>query len=406
MACPLVCGTPAGVAQSSGNETAAQKAGEYAAFRQLLIPRRDACYIGQDDYREQDSAAERLFFGLYNPNYGGRGTPKTADFLEQAKQQTSLVVGAPKEYDLSPVCAAVQQEIKAFHPRASIPSMDPRGEWCGTWSPHACWCDVPNFTPPQSACASASVPASQTWTPNSAWRHSPGQSLSTGNLTVYTDYCYGHTMDGIMFLPKTTGAPTPPETPQSEPACDAKNVHIRQFVYTRCVGGFQQCGKSYPTTCGYDRKLYTWYLDECSSDPQHTIPGVQHHLTPDGDAGGVHVISDEPTVNLTLEDSPIQKDFVDVVICDDGKTPPKVLGALGWTRTGIKSPQTPQWCSLPPPRKDVTVSRLVAAPYSDLRQLDARSQDVRDAVCHATDNMNVADAGLIAIINNFGQCAD
>jgi hypothetical protein len=112
----------------------------------------------------------------------------------------------------------------------------------------------------------------------------------------------------------------------------------------------------------------------------------------------VHVISDEPLVNLPDREGnpPIKKTFIDVVICG---TNHQVLGAFTWMREGIKRPQTPQWCT------KTGLLQTTQGPYTELRRLDPKSEDVSVPVCAVVNVRGfVPDPGLNAIVNNFDGC--
>jgi hypothetical protein len=404
----LLCTHTSVLAQKSAQQVNADahQAGMFQAFRVCLKQEKAAGKISAEDHRRCDLAAERLYFGLYNTDYAGRNSPISRSFVDEAQKVINAVTGDPglcqSDTEFRKVGAAVVEDIKGYypdHPDVSCGTADcPPAPYKNPFSdPNACWCNTPNFTPP-SSCTSSQI--TQTWTPNSAWH---GKPWNLPNLKIYTEYCYGRTMDGIMFLPQTTGVPTPPETLQSEPACDAKDVHIRQFVYSQCVDGYdcrtaeeRQHGErpSYWASCRTQRYLNTWYLDECpSSEP--------HFLTPDSSIeypNAVHVISDEPLVNLPDREGnpPIKKTFIDVVICG---TNHQVLGAFTWMREGIKRPQTPQWCT------KTGLLQTTQGPYTELRRLDPKSEDVSVPVCAVVNVRGfVPDPGLNAIVNNFDGC--
>lgn len=401
----LLCTHSSVLAQQTAEQLKADahQAGMFQAFRVCLKKDEVAGKISVEDYRRCDLAAERLYFGLYNVDYAGPQSPISKRFVDEAQKVVNAVAGQPglcqSDTDFRKIGAAVVKDIKGYypdHPHVSCGTDCPQAPYTNPFSdPKACWCNTPNFTPPPPLSCPSPSQSTRTWVPNSAWQ---GRPLDLANLKIYTDYCYGRTVDGIMFLPQTTGVPTPPETLQSEPACDAKNVHIRQFVYTECVDGYDcrsaedrklGTGPSYEVSCA-KRYLNTWYLDECPSTKQ---------LTPDSSIDEVHVISDEPTVNLPDSEGspPVKKTFIDVVVCG---TDNQVLGAFTWMREGVKRPQTPQWCTT-----ERGVLRGTHGSYSDLRAMDPKSEGVSRPVCAVVNAPGfVTDPGLNAIANNFGGC--
>jgi hypothetical protein len=367
VATALMCASPGGVAQSSGASTAAQKAGEYAAFRQLLIPRRDACYIDQDDYREQDSAAERLFFGLYNPNYGGRGTPKTAAFLEQATQTQHAVVGNPAAYDLVSICNEVLNEIRAFHPHstaASVATPEASAAACATWS--KALCQIPNLTPP--GCSVQGRPAPLNWTPQKGvWS---GRELHLRHVDVYTDYCYGKTTDGILFLPKTVGSAAPPPPTAGNGQCAAGDAHLWQFVNSGPAAP-PAPGLSYPSgSCpGISRNYGQWYVDACPGNKDNPAGYLVPELrTSEGGVNRV-LMADQPTA-YTDAGTPAKKQFYDALMC--GTT--LVTATFTWSMQGQSSPANGS-----------------AHPYTALSEAPLWDPDLKWAVCSAIRNVNPGD---------------
>jgi len=120
-----LCATSLAVAQGMHvSVTDAQAAGEYSAFRLLVRDKKATCNISDQDYRELDSAADRLFFDLYNKNYRGPNTAATKNFLNAVSQSKDAVVTDPA-YDLSSTCQAVLNEVKSFHPNAPNPKVGP-----------------------------------------------------------------------------------------------------------------------------------------------------------------------------------------------------------------------------------------------------------------------------------------
>jgi hypothetical protein len=237
----------------------------------------------------------------------------------------------------------------------------------------ACWCQKPNFTPPVSACDSHATAQQRTWTPNANWS---GKSLHLPTVDVYTDYCYGQKVDGIMFLPKAAGS------------CSAQDVHIRQFVMTTCPAGVGKCGKSYDSSCGMKRDLDYWYLDECNA--------ASGHLTPDLMTGDVHVISDQPSTWIPATGQPVQKTFYDFLMCGN-----EVTDAFTWTRTGNST--SANSCNVPQSPTYSDPLRVNIDPT-----MGGSGQNVADVVCNIhnaqqfVNDQGVNDQGLNAIQSYAG----
>jgi uncharacterized repeat protein (TIGR03803 family) len=179
----------------------------------------------------------------------------------------------------------------------------------------ACWCDVPNFSPP-SACRATWAPIKGRWS---------GHHLALPEGDVYTDYCFGAKVDGIMFLPKaadcndTLGA--------TVNTCAVADIHVRQFVKTTCLAtGKDACGTNYSSSCGGTRNFDVWYLDECSAAPGYYIPDLP---------GPQHLIADQP--DTFINSKPVRKSFYDFVMCGEKVNGAyaswKVLDAYSWTRS-------------------------------------------------------------------------
>jgi hypothetical protein len=378
----LLAAHSAAVAQKSAEQIKADadQAGMFEAFRVCLKQEKEQGRISTQVYGRCDLAAERVYFGMYNTDYAGRTSPISKMFVDEAQKVVNNIVSHPRlcqgNADFNRVGAAIAQDIKGFYP--DHPDVD-----CNP-PPPPCQCQTPNVTGEATSSSTSNMIMQSPW---------PGQTLQTPKmrpaLKVYTDYCIGRTVDGIMFVPQTVNA--------GPLHCDAKDVHIRQFITTTCADG-NTCGQNVATTCG-TRNFNTWYLDECQDPPVH-------FLTPDSSLDpkwkGPHVINDEPTPNIIdIPGNPALKDtFQDVIMCG----PDQVLGAFTWTRTGVQDPAIPQWCSV----TDEHGTRLKVmrdAPYSGVQEEDPKSTEIRNAVCAAAGDKDfVTDAGIDAIRDNFGDC--
>jgi hypothetical protein len=232
-----------------------------------------------------------------------------------------------------------------------------------------CWCDNPNLTPPVSACETQATAQQRTWTPNANWK---GNALHLKSADIYTDYCYGRKVDGIMFLPKAGGG------------CSAQDVHIQQFVKTTCLAGVGKCDASYQSTCG-PKNLDVWYLDECSD---------QGYYTPDNVTDGVHVIADQPDLQ-TNSGQPVQKTFYDFLMCGT-----KVIDTFTWTRTADSGSYANR-CNSP---QSSTYSNLSEVTYPTMGNLPAVDPNVVCNIGNAADPKVVKNAGLQAI-QTWAGCA-
>lgn len=160
-----------------------------------------------------------------------------------------------------------------------------------------------------------------------------GKRLTTKYALVWTDYCAGITLDGIVFELRGGGAPNPPARPGTQarapdPTCDPNKpnpnmMHIIQFVYTSCSQSAASCGSGYQVQAGA-RDFGRWYLD----DGAQGVPC----LVPDQLVAGVHVVNDEPSANLD-NGTPMTKQFVDFVMRGT-----QVTEVIEWTRQGQKNP--------------------------------------------------------------------
>ena len=249
-------------------------------------------------------------------------------------------------------------------------------------APSPCKCATPNVVGPQL------VPDNQPAT----WIQHQGYAAAVPGGNVYTDYCAGQTMDGIMYVPNLKGLTGNANVPY----CPQQHTHIRQFVNTACPS-CSPAKTTYSIGCPspsgvvpVPRKFGEWYLDEC---PSAQYDAASAHLIPDGLVGGTDVISDEPTPNLTDgSDAPLVKTFHDVVMCDEDR----VLGAFTWTRTGEPHPQ---WCTNPTNGQLKTVS---GGQYSQPQAEGLGT--LNNVVCHIGNAPPYTDPGLSAIQSSVGGC--
>lgn len=245
-------------------------------------------------------------------------------------------------------------------------------------APPPCKCTTPNVVGPQL------VPDNQPAT----WIQHQGYAAAVPGGNVYTDYCAGQTMDGIMFVPNLKGLTGNANVPY----CPQENTHIRQFVNTACPS-CAPAKTTYSIGCPSGvvaRKFGEWYLDEC---PSAQYNATSAHLTPDGLVGGTDVISDEPTPNLTDgSDTPLVKTFHDVVMCGEDH----VIGAYTWIRTGEPHPQ---WCTNPTNGQLKTVS---GGEYNQPRSEGLGT--LNNVVCNIGNAPAYNDPGLSAIRSSVGGC--
>ena len=179
-------------AQQPISQQDAVTAGQLAGFRAVLAARHNqsSCDLTDADVHEQDSAAERLFFGRYNPNYRGRGTQGTAQFLDIARQTQAAVSQHPENYDLTGVCQAVLKEIAAFHPNVPRRSTEAAAVYCATWKGQSA---------STYSCSGTRFPQALGGTDLFQNR-----TFQLRHVTAYTGYCLGRTLDGILFQPTGT----------------------------------------------------------------------------------------------------------------------------------------------------------------------------------------------------------
>jgi hypothetical protein len=376
----IVCAHTSALAQGSTQplDTDAHQAGMFQAFRVCLKQEKDEQQISAEDYRRCDLAAERLYFGLYNTNYAGRNSPVSQRFVSEAQKVVDAVTGHPGlcqgDADFNQVSAAVVQDIKGFYP--DHPDVSCRLP-CGITTKQAqdyqariarreCACPLAKW----NFCGTQPEPA---WT---AQKNSgKALSLSLPNAQVYTDYCTGNTVDGIMVIPK---------------ACpDGSAMRLRQFVMSTCPN--KNCGGGKRlTTCG-ERDLDYWYLDECN--------GLGYYTPDTAITGDGHVINDEPTASAANL-APYEMRFYDVLMCGT-----QIIDVFQWTRTGVSASQV-QWCTVPckPGEKCTPAVKTTAGPYSDLLRVNidpnmgGSPQNIADVVCNIHNAAGfLNDAGVNAI---------
>jgi hypothetical protein len=342
----LLCAHSSVLAQKSADQLKADahQAGMFQAFRVCLKQEKAEGQISVEDYRRCDLAAERLYFGLYNTDYAGPNNPISKSFVDEAQKVVNAVVGHPGlcqgDADFNEVGAAVVQDIKSYypgHPDVSCPVAAALP--CGITAKQA-----QNYKS-QNAAGECACPLAK-WNfcgtkPAPSWveQKNSGKalSLSLPDAEVYTDYCTGNTVDGIMVLPKTCP--------------DGSAMRLRQYVMSTCPGN--GCGDGIRhTTCG-DRKLNYWYLDECNK---------LGYYTPDTPmSGDGHVMNDEPTASA-LNGSPYQLQFYDFLMCST-----QIMDVFQWTRTGVNASQV-QWCTVPCKPGEVCnkATKTMAGAYSNL----------------------------------------
>jgi hypothetical protein len=171
------------------------------------------------------------------------------------------------------------------------------------------------------------------WNPVPGTRAGLRQQLTTKYAQVWTHFCKGKTLDGIMFkLFAGQIAPQNPNGTQTE-ECSAHQSNIIQFVNSKlcdadgtCPGRIQ--GQSYATAAGIRTFGDQWYLDTGGG-------ALPPYLGPENFATGAHLVVDEPSVVVPdFQGKPrlMQKNFIDFVMCGE-----KIVGTIKWTRTGTTS---------------------------------------------------------------------
>ena len=211
-----------------------------------------------------------------------------------------------------------------------------------------------------------------------------GLHLSLPEAEIYTDYCAGNGVNGIMFVPQ---------------ACpDGSEMRALQFVRTTCADDDDtNCKSANPvhTTCG-DRALGAWNLDKCSDED---------YYTPDTEIKGRgHVISDAPTANLYPGGSRYQKQFYDFLMCGT-----QIMDAFQWTRTGLPASQV-QWCTPAKCPAGQDCKTTMAGDYSGLNRVSldpktgGNTQDLEKAVCSIENAKQVAGDPLLKAVQTYAGC--
>jgi hypothetical protein len=171
------------------------------------------------------------------------------------------------------------------------------------------------------ACPSPHNPlAEPTWT--------YGKHLDTTYARVWTDYCLGVTLDGIMFElladnPPSSRAESTPNLDCDVDQANPSRMHIIQFVSTYCDNASHGCGAEYPTKAG-ERLYGHWYLDDGG--------GATPCLRPDRLVNGAHVVTDEPSANLP-NGTALTKRFTDFIMLGAN-----VMEVIQWSRQGRANP--------------------------------------------------------------------
>jgi hypothetical protein len=242
-------------------------------------------------------------------------------------------------------------------------------------------------------CSNAPTTPTQLWTAQKNSGKALGLSLPEAQ--IYTDYCIGNKVDGIMFVP--------------QPCPDGSMMRALQFVKRTCADitdtSCQSANKIH-TTCG-DRTLGEWNLDECPGE-KYLIPDTC--TAPNGDCipNGPHVISDEPTANAPLPSGwPYLLQFYDVLMCGT-----QVMDAFQWTRTGLPKSQA-QFCTVPCPAGQSScaeVKETMAGKYSDLNRVNldptmgGNPPDFAKAVCKLENASNFVDDPLLKAVQTYEGC--
>ncbi len=222
-------------------------------------------------------------------------------------------------------------------------------------------------------------------TPTQSWS---GLHLSLPEAQIYTDYCAGNGVNGIMFVPQ---------------ACpDGSMMRALQFVQTTCADKDAACTSANPihTTCG-DRTLGDWNLDKCSDNDYYTpdtCTAAKGNCVPNGP----HVISDAPTANMYSGGSPYVKQFYDFLMCGN-----QVMDAFQWTRTGLPASQV-QWCTPVKCPAGQDCKTTMGGTYSNLNRVNLDSggnmKDLSDAVCKIENAKQVANDPLLKAVQTYVGC--
>lgn len=241
-------------------------------------------------------------------------------------------------------------------------------------------------------CPNAPTTPTQLWTAEK--NSGKALSLSLPDAQIYTDYCIGNTVDGIMFVPQ---------------ACpDGSPMHAVQFVMRTCADASDtSCASASPivTTCG-TRTLGKWNLDKCPSTAPRT-PGKcpdEYYYCPDADGH----ISDEPTANASPPSkSPYVLQFYDVLMCGT-----QVMDAFQWTRTGLPSSQA-QFCIKPCPAGQtcpIPSIETMGGTYSNLNRVNidptmgGNMLDLKKAVCNLENGQLFPDNPLLKAVETYVGC--
>jgi hypothetical protein len=233
-------------------------------------------------------------------------------------------------------------------------------------------------------CPNASTTPTQLWTAQKNSGKALGLSLPEAQ--IYTDYCIGKTVDGIMFVPQS--------------CADGSVMRAVQFVRTTCLDTSDKSCNSgkIASTCG-PRSLGAWNLDECS--------GVNYYTPDTPIQGDGHVINDEPTPNAYPGGSPYVKQFYDVLMCGT-----QVMDAFQWTRTGVPASQV-QWCTEPCPNGQSScapVKETMAGTYSNVNRVNldptmgGNPQDLSKAVCNLENAKQSANDPELKAIQTYVGC--
>ncbi len=245
-------------------------------------------------------------------------------------------------------------------------------------------------------CPNAPTTPTQLWTAQKNSGNAFGLSLPEAQ--IYTNYCIGNKVDGIMFVP--------------QPCPDGSKMRALQFVRTTCADSTDtscQSANKVHTTCG-DRNLGDWNLDECPNAGART-PGKcpkEYYYCPDTDIkGDGHVISDAPTANALPSGAPYRKQFYDVFMCGT-----QIMGAFQWTLTGVPASQV-QTCTAPCPEGQSScdeVKETMTGTYSDLNRVNmnptmgGNPQDLANAVCKIKNAGLFVNNPLLKAVQTFEGC--
>jgi hypothetical protein len=222
-----------------------------------------------------------------------------------------------------PVDARTSSQCKFSAPNVSEPSLSGSVQIGFQIGMNACKCTAANdpFTP-------------------GSWNSARGKQLTTKYAQVWTHYCAGKTLDGIVF--KLFGGQIAPPNFNgvNTEQCSADQSNIIQFVKATICDEDGTCPGTKGLVGAYavgssQRTSGKWYLDTWRK-PTYLGPEL---FTPDG----AHLVDDEPSVQFQASDGknyPRQVDAVDFVMCGA-----KIAGTIKWKRTGVVSNDpTPNEC--------------------------------------------------------------